>query len=111
LLGPLLSADYIFVVVDYYSRFFELSFTKSTTAEKLVSILSRILVTHGLPLSIRTDNGPQFISECFNNFLVENGIEQQMTTPLWPQANGEIEQQNRSILKRLRIAQAEGRNP
>ncbi len=31
-------------------------------------------------------------------------------TPLWPQANGEIERQNRSILKRLRIAQAEGRN-
>ena len=29
------------------------------------------------------------------------------TTPLWPQANGEIERQNRSILKRLRIAQAE----
>ena len=76
----------------------------------MVSILSRILVTHGLPLSIRTDNGPQFISECFKNFLVENGIEQQMTTPLWPQANGEIERQNRTILKRLRIAQAEGRN-
>ena len=41
---------------------------------------------------------------------MENGIEKQMTTPLWPQANGEIERQNRSILKRLRIAQAEGRN-
>ncbi|CAB3979399.1 Transposon Tf2-9 poly [Paramuricea clavata] len=85
-------------------------FTKSTTAEKLVSILSRILVTHGLPLSIRIDDGPQFIIECLKNFLVENGIEQQMTTPLWPQANGETERQNRSILKRLRIAQAEGRN-
>ena len=52
----------------------------------------------------------QVIRECFKNFLVKNGIEQQMTTPLWPQANGEIERQNRSILKRLRIAQAEGRN-
>jgi hypothetical protein len=41
---------------------------------------------------------------------VENGIEQQMTTLLWPQANGEIERKNRTILKRLRIAQAEGRN-
>ena len=110
LLGPLPPGDYIFVAVNYYNRFFELEFTKSTTAEKLVLILSKILVTHGLSLSIRTDNGPQFINEFFKNFIKENGIEQRMTTPLWPQANGEIERQNPSILKRLRIAQAEGRN-
>ena len=35
LLGPLPSGDYVFVVVDYYSRFFEMEFTKSTTSEKL----------------------------------------------------------------------------
>ena len=40
----------------------------------------------------------------------KNGIEHRRTTPLWPQANGEIERQNRTILKRLRIAQAEGRD-
>ena len=42
--------------------------------------------------------------------MEENGIEHGRTALLWPQANGEIERQNRSILKRLRIAQAEGRN-
>ena len=62
LLGPLPSGDYVFVVVDYYSRFFETEFTKSTTSEKLVSMLSKIFVTHDLPLSLRTDNGPQFTS-------------------------------------------------
>ena len=110
LLGPLPSGDYVFVVVDYYSRFFEIEFTKSTTSEKIVSMLSKIFVTHGLPLSLRTDNGPQFVSDYFEKYLEENGIEHRRTTPLWPQANGEIERQNRSILKRLRIAQAEGRN-
>ena len=34
-------------------------------------------------------------------------MEQRKTTPLWPQANGEEERQNRSLLKRMRIAQAE----
>ena len=28
-------------------------------------------------------------------------------TPLWPQANGEVERQNRSLLKRIKIAQIE----
>ena len=110
LLGPLPSGDYVFVVVDYYSRFFEMEFTKSTTSEKIVSMLSKIFVTYALPLPLRTDNGPQFVSDYFEKYLEENGIEHRRTTPLWPQANGEIERQNRSILKRLCIAQAEGRN-
>ena len=91
LLGPLPSGDYVFVIVDYYSRFFEVEFTKSTTSEKIVSILSRIFVTHGLPLSLKTNNGPQFVSEHFKKYLEENGIEHRRTTPLWSQANGEIE--------------------
>ena len=42
--------------------------------------------------------------------MEENGIEHKRTALLWPQANGEKEKQNHSILKRLRIAQALGRN-
>ena len=78
LLGTLPSGDYVFVVVDYYSRFFEMEFTESTTSEK-------IFVTHGLPLSLRTlrtDNCPQFTNEDFTKFLEENGIEHRRTTPL-----------------------------
>ncbi len=110
LLGPLPSGDYIFVVVDYYSRFFEIEITKVTTTDRIVSALSKIFLTHGLPLSIQTDNGPQFISEQFREYLEENGISHRKTTPLWPQANGEVERQNRSILKRIKIAQAERRD-
>ena len=40
LLGPLPSADFIFAAVDY-SRFFELEFTKSMTAGKITSILTK----------------------------------------------------------------------
>ena len=50
--SPLPSGDYIFVIVDYYSRF------KSITAEKIVSVMPKMFVTDGLPCSLRTDNGP-----------------------------------------------------
>ena len=69
LLGPLPSGDYIFVVVDYYSRFFEMEFTKSITAEKIVSLMSKMFVTDGLPCSSRTDNGPQFICDHCKGYL------------------------------------------
>ena len=70
----------------------------------------RVISYASCNLSLRTDNGPHFTSEYFTKYLEENGIEHGRTVLLWPQANGEVERQNRSILKRLRITQAEGRN-
>ena len=31
-------------------------------------------------------------------------------TPLWPQANGEVKRYNRTLLKRIKIVQAENKN-
>ena len=64
---------------------------------------------HGLPLSVTSDNGPQFVLNEFEKYLEDCGIEHRKTTPLWSQANGEVERQNRSLLKRMQIAQAEGK--
>ena len=61
-------------------------------------------------LSPKIDNGLQFISEEFSSYLEENDTEHRTSTPLWPQANVEIERQNRSLLKALEIAQAERKN-
>ena len=46
----------------------------------------------------------------FEKYLVDNGILHCKVTPLWAQANGEVERQNRSLLKSMRIAQAEGKD-
>jgi hypothetical protein len=59
---------------------------------------------------VTSDYGPHFVAETFESFLQENGIEHRKTTPLWPQANGEIERQNRSLLKRMQIARVEGQD-
>ena len=110
LMGPLPSGEYVFVVVDYFSRYFEVDILKSTTTSKIIESLDKIFCTHGLPSTLKTDNGPQFVSEQFKSYLVENGVVHKTSTPLWPQANGEVERQNRSILKILKIAHAEGKN-
>ena len=59
-----------------------MEFTTSITAEKIVSLMSTMFVTHGLPCSLRTDNGPQFISDHFKGYLEKNGIEHRQTTPI-----------------------------
>lgn len=108
LLGPLPSGHSILVVVDYYSRYYEYEIMQSTTSCKVIDSLENIFSRHGLPVSIRSDCGPQFLSEQFQNFCQDNGIQHVKTTPKWAQANGEVERQNASLMKRIRIAQAEG---
>ena len=43
-------------------------------------------------------------------FLSDHGIEHMTSPPLWPQANGHVERQNRTLLKSLKVAHVEGKN-
>jgi len=109
-LGPLDSGHYVLVVVDYYSRYYEVEITKDTTSKKVIDSLERMFTTHGLPKSLTSDNAAQFKSEEFKEFLKQNGIWHRLATPLYPAANGEVERQNRSLMKRIKIAKAESKD-
>ena len=50
------------------------------------------------------------MSNEFEDYLKIMGVEHRHTTPLWPRANGEVERQNRALLKAIREAHAEGKN-
>ncbi|XP_058817493.1 uncharacterized protein K02A2.6-like [Topomyia yanbarensis] len=104
-MGPLPSGHSLLVIVDYFSRFTEIIVMKQTTAKRTIEALHETFCRFGVPESIKSDNGPQFISEELQQFCSEYGIELRKTTPYWPQANGEVERANRTILKHLKISQ------
>ncbi|XP_062533327.1 uncharacterized protein K02A2.6-like [Armigeres subalbatus] len=81
---------------------------KQITSELTIQALFETFSRFGVPETVRSDNGPQFVSDSFRAFCREFGIDHQRTTPYWPQANGEVERMNNTILKRLRISQVEG---
>lgn len=110
LLGPLTSGQYVLVVVDYFSRYYEIEITKDITSEKIIDALEGMFCRHGIPYQITSDNGPQFKSKLFKDYLTDNCIKHRAVTPLHPAANGEVERQNRSLMKRIRIAQAESKD-
>jgi len=109
LMGPLPSGENILVAVDYYSRFYEVAIMQSTTATKVITVLDEMFCRYGYPFSIKTDNGPQFRCQEFEEYLADHGIEHRKSPPLWPQANGEVERQNRTLLKTLKVAHVEGK--
>ena len=81
---PLLpSGDHLFVVLDYYSRYMEVQVLKSTTTDKIIWSLKSMFLTHGLPVSITTNNGPQFKSQEFQRFVEDECIDHRKVTPLY----------------------------
>jgi putative transposase len=70
---------YLFAVMDWYSRkilSWELSNTLDTAF--CLSALQRAVAAYGCPEIANTDQGCQFTSELWRDYLVENGIRQSM---------------------------------
>lgn len=105
-LGPLPSGDYLLVVIDYFSRYKEVEVLHKITASETIERLEKIFIRLGYPQTITLDNGRQFVSMEFEEYCKCRGIFLNRTTPYWPQENGLVERQNRSLLKRLKISQA-----
>lgn len=104
-MGPLPSGHNLLVLVDYFSRFVEVVVMRETTAKLTVQALHEAFCRYGIPESLKSDNGPQFISEALAQFCKDFGIQLRKSTPYWPQANGEVERANRALKKRLQISQ------
>ena len=107
--GPFPTGEYLFVVIDAYSRFPEVEIVHSTSASAIIPKMDRIFSTHGIPLIIKSDNGPPFTSEEIKKYMEENGINHCKITPLWPQANSEAENFMKPLNKAIRSVHAEGK--
>lgn len=68
-LGPLPSGHHIFVLIDYYSRYFEIEIMTKIDSKATITRLRTIFARFGLPLSITADNGRQFISQEMKDYL------------------------------------------
>ena len=54
----------MFVLVDYYSRYFEVAVSK-TSSENITALMSKLFLIHGLPFSIHSDNGSSVFKSTF----------------------------------------------
>ena len=58
----------------------------STTTDKIIEGLEEIFCRHGLPMTIKSDNGPQFRSDEFKSYCEYNGVKHVKVTAKWAQA-------------------------
>ena len=107
LCGPFPTGEYLLVVVDRYSRWVEVEVLRVTTSRSIVQVLDRIFARLGMPITLTTDNARNLTSPEFEDFCDARQIRHLTVTPLWPQANGIVERQNRTLLKAIRAAVVE----
>lgn len=84
------------VIDDYNREILKIEPYFSISSERVIKILQRIILEKGKPLTIRVDNGPEFISGAMHEWSIENGIKLQFIQPGKPTQNAYIERFNRS---------------
>ncbi|KAM7313793.1 uncharacterized protein ISCGN_003585 [Ixodes scapularis] len=91
------------VILDYYSKFFELEEIPRTTTGDIIKVFSQNFARHGCPEVMRSDNALQFGSTEFRQFAKEWGVELVTSSPYYPPSNEEAEravQTAKNLLKK-----------
>ena len=86
------------ITIDYYSRFIAVDeLDDSTEAHVVCGKVKYMFCTLGVPNTVVTDNGPQFMSEKFRELLRKWDVQHITSSPKNPRSNGEVERAVRTV--------------
>ena len=82
-------------VVDEFTReCLAIDVAGSIRSKRVIEVLARLVSTHGAPMFLRSDNGPEFVSRAILQWLAEAGIGTALIDPGKPWQNGTDESFN-----------------
>ena len=90
------------IVVDYYSRYPEVSELRNTKARTVINKTKSIFSRHGIPESVVSDNGPQYSSEEYKHFPQDYNFIHNTISPRYPSLVAYMKRQSkqsRTLLK------------
>ena len=108
--GPTPTGEHILVMLDGATGFPEVEIMTKTTAFLTIRAFDKVFARHGLPRTLKSDNGPLFQSQKAKDYLAAYDIHRHRVIPLWPQANGKVESFMKPMGKAIRWAWAESRD-
>ena len=94
--------QYIVVVIDSFSHWTQLFACKNKTALNAARAIVQSVGNFGVPLTIRSDGGKEFVNATVKAVASLLGSMQHVVLPYTPTANSIVERVNRSILEKLR---------
>ena len=100
--GPFMGQMFL-IVIDSYSKWIEVFPVKSATSSSTIENLRMCFATHGIPHVIVSDNGTQFTSAEFEEFVSKNNIKHIRVTPYHPSSNGLAERAVQIFKKGMKV--------
>ena len=98
------------VVVDAHSKWPEVSMMTSSTSQQTIDALRSLFSRYGLPEQLVSDNGTQFTSAEFTQFLKANGIKHIRSAPYHPSSNGLAERFVRTLKRSLKASERDSKS-
>ena len=91
------------IIADYMTKYpIVEKLGQSTTSQTIANITSKYLSLFGVPHSIISDNGPQFIGNPYKNLMEKLKITHVTSSPHHPQSHGFIERTIRTVKSMMR---------
>ena len=86
-----LAGKHYCVFVDVYSGYIELCNLEDLTAETLIDRTKQVFATHGIPVTLISDNGPNYAAKEFANFACAWDFQHVTSSPHHSKSNGRAE--------------------
>ena len=102
---------FLLVAIDYFTKWVEAEALATITEARIQNFVwKNIICRFGIPLTIISDNGRQFDSQGFRDFCSGLGIKNQYSSPRHPQAYGQTEVTNQTLVRiiKTKLDEAKG---
>ena len=87
-------------LIDYFTKWIEAEALATITEKNVRSFMwKNIICRYDIPRVLISDNGKQFDNNAFRDFCSQLGFKNYYSSPTHPQANGQVEVTNQSLLK------------
>ncbi|XP_022040367.1 uncharacterized protein LOC110942913 [Helianthus annuus] len=94
---------FLLVAIDYFTKWIVAKPLRTITGDQVLRFVwENIVCRYGMPLCIISDNGKQFAEKPFKTWCERMHIEQNFASVAHPQANGQVERANRSIVEGIK---------
>ena len=103
--------QHVLAVCDAFTKFIKLYATKTTNTKEVMKHMKSYFMTYSTPKVIISDRGTAFQAKDFNKFSETHSFQHVMVATACPQANGQIERYNKTLVPLLaKLVETSGEN-
>lgn len=85
------------IIADYFSKYPVVELLSEQSSQSVANVTVKAFSLFGVPNTIVSDNGPQFIGKSYQDLMKKFGISHVTSSPYHPRGHGFIERQIRTV--------------